>query len=231
MAKHSWNNPWIIANYGKFKTTKDLHKAYIKANGGEMEYDTFKWHVRVNLGLSKDKFKMSQEQEEFIKQHFDTMSVESLRKLFNKTFGLKFKTTAFHYHCKRLGLNKWTPHYYTNEQETFLKEYAPITRRKELTRTFNDLFNSSIKEDALVMHCWKRGYGALDDGRFAQERIMTIYIDGNPDNLDENNIRQVDFNTYSWIKNNGWHHSGAELLDTAIMWCKLMRSLHNKEEE
>ena len=228
MAKHCWNNSWIIANYDNYETTKELHKAYIKANGGEMKYDMFKWHVRENLGLSKGKFKMSEGQEQFIKKHFDTMSVESLRKLFNKKFGLDFKTTAFHYHCKRLGLNKWTPHNYTKEQETFLKDYAPITRRRELTRKFNEQFNSSVKEDALVMHCWQRGYKALDDGRFAQDRIMTIYADGNPDNLDENNIRQVDFNTYTWINNNGWQHSGAELLDTAIMWCKLMETLNNK---
>ena len=49
---------------------------------------------------------MTTEEEKFIIENWDEMSAEKLRKSFNETFGTEYKTTAFHYHTKRLGLKK-----------------------------------------------------------------------------------------------------------------------------
>lgn len=222
--KHNWDNDWIADNYSSFKYVKDLHIAYMESHDDEITYDTFKWYCRSCLGLTKKVFRMNDEQKQFIVSNFSKMSVESLRKLFNKKYGTNFKTTAFHYHTKRLGLDKWKEHLYTEEQEEFLKQNAPCVMRRRLTQLFNEKFGSSVSEDALVMHCWQRGYGALNDGRFHQDRKITIFIDGNPNNFSDDNAKVVDIKTYAVMNNNRWLDS-AEITRTGLLWCRLMNAV------
>lgn len=222
MKMHEWDDEWISSNYPQHQSTKNLWRVYIQTHDDAMSYDTFKWHCRVVLGLQRTVFHMSEEQEQFIIENFEKMSVENLRKTFNKKFNMNFKTTAFHYHTKRIGLDKWTEHVYTDEQEQFLAENAPVMIRRKLTQVFNETFNTYLKEDALVMHCWQRGYGALNNGRFSSDRQMTVFVDGDPDNFDENNVKNVDLKTFAIMNNNGWLNSCAEIVKTALLWCQLL---------
>lgn len=110
--------------------------------------------------------RLTEEQIDFIRQNFDLMSCEELRKAFNEKYHDNFKTTAFHYHTKRLGLEKWKEHTYTDEQEAFLKESASTMTREELTTEFNKKFSCEVSCDALSMRCWQKGYGRATDGKF-----------------------------------------------------------------
>lgn len=227
--RHDWDNDWISKNYSSFKSVKDLYTAYMESHNDEITYDTFKWYCRSRLGYQKNVLRMSGEQKQFLISNFDKMSVDNLRKLFNKKYGTNLKVTAFHYHTKRLGLDKWKEHLYTAEQEEFLKRNAPCVMRRRLTQLFNEKFGSSVSEDALVMHCWQRGYGALNDGRFHQDRKMTIFIDGDSNNFNEDNAKTVDFKTYTMMNNNRWLDD-AEITKTGLLWCELMNAVGEGEK-
>ena len=109
---------------------------------------------------------MTSEQERYIEGHWNGMSCESLRKQFNSVFGTSYKSTAFHYHTKRLGLSKCIVHKYTPEQDEFLRANSGKLTRSELTELFNKIYGTQIKEDAITMRCWQRGWSASSDGRF-----------------------------------------------------------------
>lgn len=114
---------------------------------------------------------MNRKHEDFIRNHFEIMSVEKLRRLFNQTFGTDYKTSAFYYHTQRLGLRKHNQHQYTDAEERFLKENAPNMTRKELTEMFNEMFGASISEMAIEQRVWQKGYKAKSDGRFKQGSV------------------------------------------------------------
>lgn len=229
--RHEWDDAWISSNYHDSTTTKDLYKAYMQCHDDQISYDTFKWHCRVRLGLKRPVFHMTDEQEDFLIRHFGEMSVENLRKAFNKRYGFDFKLTAFCYHTKRLGLDKWKEHIYTEDQEEFLRANAPVMIRRQLTRAFNETFNASLSEDAVVMHCWQKGYGALNDGRFSQDREMTIFLDGNPDNISRENMAVVNLKTFALMNNNGWLNSHKDIVEAGLLWCRLLGVLEGENDE
>lgn len=109
---------------------------------------------------------MTSEQERYIIAHWNEASCESLRKRFNEKFGTSYKTTAFHYHTKRLGLSKHIEHKYTAEQDAFLRENAGRMTRKDLTDLFNEKYGACIREQAIEQRCFLRGWGAMTDGKF-----------------------------------------------------------------
>lgn len=109
---------------------------------------------------------MTEEQERYIKSRWSEMSCESLRKQFNEVFGTSYKTTAFHYHTKRLGLQKHIEHKYTSDQDAFLRDNSSKMTRKELVDSFNKRYGTSIKENAIVQRCFLRGWKAGSDGKF-----------------------------------------------------------------
>lgn len=109
---------------------------------------------------------MTADQEHFIVDHWNDMSCEALRKRFNAEFGTSYKTTAFHYHTKRLGLSKHIEHKYTEEQDAFLRANSDRMTKKELTDAFNEKYRTAINEQAIVQHCFLRGWKSQSDGRF-----------------------------------------------------------------
>lgn len=109
---------------------------------------------------------MTEEQRQYIIRHWDEMSCEDLRRMFNKKYGTQYKTTAFHYHTKRLGLAKHNPHKYTKEEDLFLQNHSKLMTRKELTDLFNKTFGTNIKECAIVQRCFLKGWDAQSDGKF-----------------------------------------------------------------
>lgn len=109
---------------------------------------------------------MDKEQERFIKDNWNSMSAESLRKLVNEKFGTEYKTTAFHYHTNRMGLKKHIEHQYTAEEDEFLRANSPLMTREELTKEFNNRFGISIKQNTINMRCCLKGWSASNDGQF-----------------------------------------------------------------
>lgn len=110
---------------------------------------------------------MTDEQKKFIVDNWDTMSVESLRKLFNKKYNTDYKVTAFHYHTNKLGLKKFNSmHKYTKEEDTFLKDNSPILSRQELTDAFNARFGLNIDISAITVRSLKLGANASTTGQF-----------------------------------------------------------------
>lgn len=109
---------------------------------------------------------MTKEQKMFITDHWSEMSAESLRKLFNETFGTEYKTTAFHYHTNKMGLSKHIEHQYTEEEDEFLKFNSSKMSRQELVDLFNETFGTQIKLNTITVRCLKLGCNAPSNGQF-----------------------------------------------------------------
>ena len=110
---------------------------------------------------------MNKEQERFIIENWDKMSVRKLRNVFNSKFNTDYKETAFHYHTNRLGLRKFNSmHRYTKEQDEFLKNNSSKMDRQELTVAFNKQFDLSIDVQAITARCCKNGWSSSTNGKF-----------------------------------------------------------------
>lgn len=114
---------------------------------------------------------LTDEQENYIRDNFDKMSVEKLRNQFNEKYGTEFKVTAFHYHTNRLGLKKHIEHQYTEEEDEFLRVNSPLMSRAELTRQFNERFGTSIKLSAITTRCCQRDFHSSNDGKFKKGSV------------------------------------------------------------
>ena len=114
---------------------------------------------------------MNKEQETYIIENFGSMSVEALRNRFNEIFGTTYKTTAFHYHTKRLGLGKHIEHQYTKEEDNFLRENSPLMSRKDLASAFNERFGTNIKAQTINVRCCLKGWAASDNGQFKKGSV------------------------------------------------------------
>ena len=114
---------------------------------------------------------MTERQKKFIIDHWSEMSAESLRKLFNETFGTDYKTTAFHYHTNKMGLSKHIEHQYTEEEDEFLKANSSKMSRKELQKLFNETFGTQIKLNTIIVRCLKLGCNAPSDGKFKKGSV------------------------------------------------------------
>lgn len=155
---------------------------------------------------------MDKKQEEYIRNHWNEMSSEDLRKQFNNIFGTSYKTTAFHYHTNRLGLSKWTPHKYTQEQDEFLKNNSNTMSRSELTEAFNKKYETHIKENAIIQRCFLNGWKPQTDGKFhdgsvpwektagGREEYVKTLKGGNAASFRKGNIphNTLDIGTVKW---------------------------------
>lgn len=124
---------------------------------------------------------MTPEQEQFIRERFDSMSVESLRRLFNEHFGTNWKSTGFNYHTHKLGLRKCELHKYTEKEELFLEKFSSLLTREQLTKAFNKEFNTKISVDAIAMRCWQKGLKPFDDGKFKKGGVPWAKCKGGKD--------------------------------------------------
>lgn len=109
---------------------------------------------------------MTEDQEAYIVSNWNDMTGESLRKSFNEKYGTQYKTTAFHYHTKRLGLSKHIEHQYTEEEDAFLRDNSNVMTRQELTDAFNRKYGTELKLNAIEMRCHLKGWKASWDGKF-----------------------------------------------------------------
>lgn len=109
---------------------------------------------------------LTDDQQAFIVSHYDDMPTVRLLEAFNDEFGTNYKRSNFYRFTHELGLSKHIQHRYTAEEEQFLKENASKMTRRELTSEFNKRFGACIKEDAIVMRCWQKGYKPRTDGKF-----------------------------------------------------------------
>lgn len=121
---------------------------------------------------------MTERQAKFIKDNYDNMTVVALMRAFNDEFGTCLKRGNFYRICHDLGLSKHIQHHYTEEEERFLKDNASRMTRRELQQAFNNTFGTQIKEDAITMRCWQKGYKPMDDGKFKKGSVPWEKTDG-----------------------------------------------------
>lgn len=60
---------------------------------------------------------------------------------------------------------------YSEEQIFFLRINAPLYSRKELTKLFNEKFNTDKSVLAIKSYCNNRGFNSSNDGKFTSESI------------------------------------------------------------
>lgn len=103
-------------------------------------------------------FAYTDEMNDFIRRHKD-LSNEELAIIFNKKFGTRKSKDAMR-GCKvRLGLSKKKIVYsYTSEQKEFIRDSISEMNCDEITKLFNEKFNTTIPADQIRCLVRKEGY-------------------------------------------------------------------------
>lgn len=100
--------------------------------------------------------KYTKEQEDFIKDNANSVSVKELVLLFNNRFGTEHSYSAISQKCNQLGCKKLNRA--TEEQVKFLIDRYETMDWQELTKVFNEYFGTNFSRKSLNRLLYERGY-------------------------------------------------------------------------
>lgn len=202
--------------------------------GTEKSANALQQFLTKKLGFyiitEKLKTHYTKEQEEWILQNYKTANgLDDLTKMFNKKFGTERTKTQISDKCsKGMGLNgipNKTTYRKGNEKEqcpigTIRKSSNGATYIKAKDSKLS--FQSGYREPYWIpiqKKIWQEHYGKVSSGK------MVIFLDGNHENLDIENLYCIDRKISAVMAKNRWFTSSREHTLTAIKWCELYYSM------
>lgn len=154
---------------------------------------------------------------------------KELTEAFNKFFNKDKALTAIREKCtKRLGLKGMINP--TAYKKGNIKEQLPIgTIRKCKNGTYIKVMDSKYAYQSgytepywlpLQKKIWMDNYGEVPKGK------MIIFLDGNIENVNIDNLYCIDRKISAVIASHGWYSNNRELTLTAIKWCELYYAIN-----
>lgn len=210
-----------------------------------------------DLGLGKWKeHKYTKEQDDFLRAHVNDYHLEELTAQFNLIFGTKLKPPTIDARCRKSlqiskigigdgkfvkggtpwehgGMSKeeWYNRYLNSDltTENWFKKGQESHNAKPINSIAKRLNGTVIKtEDGWMLYhnyIWTQHHGEIPKNH------VVIFADGDKDNFDIDNLRLVDMPTFSRLQNNGWLHSGDEILvDAGIAYSELVSAIKERKE-
>lgn len=155
-------------------------------------------------------FTYTKEQKDFLLSFKeDGKSYSEIAKLFNEKFKTNKSRCSIQSICRSLGYKQRvkTPYKLNEEEINFLKEHYQGISRKELTRLFNEHFNTSVSASQIKQSCNLRGWHNGLTGKFGT-REDWIPWNKNLTKEELNSHYPNGMNVYGMIKSNIKYHKG-----------------------
>lgn len=146
---------WLKQNYPTM-TVKECTESFNSHFGTSASYSSIKSHCNRKLNITTKNF-YTEEEDEWLKMFYPTMSCEKVVSEFNNRFEQKRTRDSIISHCDRsLGLKSGSFHHYTKEELDWIKTNYPTHPRTELVRMFNEKFGCEITKEAIHTIASKR---------------------------------------------------------------------------
>lgn len=229
---------WLLDNYKKYNSYESITADFNNAFGFQKSKDAVMQFMskglKITLKTKKKSEHYTKEQTEWLIDNYERFNTyKELTEEFDKVFQRdKTIENIRDKCCKRLKL-------YGMENSTVfrkgnIKEQCPIgTVRKCKNGTTYIKVKDSLYSYAkgysepwwlpIQKKIWQDHFGEVPNGK------MVIFLDGNRENLDIENLYCIDRKISVVMAKNRWYTENRENTLTAIKWCELFYALNAKE--
>lgn len=229
---------WLKENcesYNSYRTIRnDFNKRFDTAKSVQAIQQYLTKVLKVHLVTPKTSYHFTTEEENWLKNNysqFDTYT--DLAKEFNHVFNRTKSTDAIREKCSKYLQLKGMPNP-TIYKKGNIKEQCPIgTIRRSVTGTYikvkDDMYShiSGYAEPywlPIQKKIWQDHYGEVPEGK------MVIFLDGDHENLDIDNLYCIDRRISIIMAKNHWYTDSREHTLTAIKYCELHYALKDQNK-
>ena len=217
--RHTYDDAWLIANWGAHRFTSELAKAYNDAHGTCYSYECIVHHCKHKLGLEKERRPYTEEMERWLFENYPKHRLSETARLFNERFNDSRTRDAIKTYCERkFGLHL---------DKGVRSEIATENRAKSQSGV-HDVGQIVNKKGTLYRKTGKgRAYRLLSDEVVGKppQGLRIVYLDGDRTNCKEKNMMfapQQDMCLMSVYKL--WS-GDAEVTRTGLMACRLQNAI------
>ena len=221
---------WVTENKDKYTSYDALAHDFNVQFSTEKSVNAVQQYMMKYLGLylqtARKATHYTQAEEEWLRKNYANYAAYAeLTEALNSTFEKVHSVGSVQDKCtKQLGLSgMFNP---TAYRAGNVKEQCPIgtIRKTGNGCTYIKMLDSAYSYQSgyrepywlpLQKKIWIDQYGEVPDGK------MVMFLDGNQENLDINNLYCIDRKISAAMAANGWYSGNAELTLTAIKWCEL----------
>lgn len=219
---------WLVKNQDTMSRAKLTNAFNARFGTALNKYSISDKCLKLGLFRTYYRHDYTEEQVEWLQKHQDTMTRAKLAEAFNEHFGTSVSKDSVADKCnKRLGLHRTeNPTTFGNVQ----KKQLPIgTIRKSKVGTYikmQDVPRGYSKEQSnngynepfwmvLQKKIYQDAHGEIGKDQFV------IFLDGNTDNFDIDNLYPIDRRISATMSKYSWWSKERESTLAAIKWCEL----------
>ena len=215
----------------EFFTWAEMCKEYNKIFGTDLERIRFKNHCVHDLRLKMDAYWYTEEQKEWLKEHYPKMGAKKMTEEFNEKFKQNRSTHSLKQMCHSMGLKL--------DEETF-KKYREDTTNAMVVHTKTvraskvgtigrpsngyDLVKTENGWMSLGKYLWEKNGGEVPKG------YQVIFLDGDKGNRDASNLALVPTSYQALMNTYKLRSENAEITRTSVAWCRLHEALRKRKE-
>lgn len=214
-ARIQWDDEYILDNWEYHRNWLSLNRAYDRAHGTVIRYNTFKSHCH-RLGLD---FHYSAEQQEWLREFYPDHGYVVTAEEFNKRYNTNRSPNAVKNQCKRMGLRV---EYHRRQARGIENSHQNI----------HPVGSIVVKQHGEPYLKTENGYKQLKRivyGKVPRGKVL-IHLDGNQANCEKDNLYPVSRAVLARMtKNRFWSENGI-ITKTGAMCCEL-EDIYMKRKE
>lgn len=214
---HEWHDDWIVENYWKYKSTKELANEHNRLFGTDINKHVFAMHCVKYLNLRRA---FTKEQEEWLEINYPIMGTTKATEEFNKTFNTNRSWDTIRTHCSRKGI-KCNSDVRSAASRKNAKRYVPIGTITEDSQGYlhiktGDAYGKRTNNWELYHRwVWEQENGKVPDDCYL------IFLDGDKTNCDISNLALIPKGYITLMMKYKLKSSSKVITETAIKWCEL----------
>lgn len=211
-----WNDEWILENYPKYDSIRELHRAY-STEVSPVNNSSFNGHIYRKLKL-QSKLPWTEEEQQWLIENFSSLGSTKCVDAFYKQFGKKKTVAAISGQARKLNL--------LADMDILLKDWN-YPRRVEIGTIREDnngyltIKTGGGSSGWIRLHkmIYEKHYGKVPDG------YLVVFLDGNKRNFEKENLVAIPRGCSALMTKNDFWSERAEITKTGITWCELYNEL------
>ena len=230
MVKSTYDDDWIIKNYDKYPTNRELLKAYNETHDCDRPESGFNQHIEQYLKLFRIR-KFTKEEIAFMRKYYPVLIDNEFYEAFVKEFNWTPKKKQIMQSACVFGINK-TPE--TLFRSKRMQNLRPLGSEKTTMRGAQECTMVKVADTGewwtdwrpKQYVVWEKAHGKIPDGH------MIVFLDGNTTNCDLENLACIP-KRHNGMMNKLFRNESKDpkLRAAKIEWCKLYDAIKEKGDE
>jgi len=221
-----YDDDWLIENFWKYSRTDEMAEKYNEEHGTSYKLGTIRYHCFEKLGLkrkSKRNAPFSAAEDEFLRKNYPVMSSRELADAFVIEFGRRREEQELRLRCWYLGIKKeeTAASKSRSEAQWHVKEIGEelIDVHGYVKVKVSRSGNSNERWKLKHREVWKQHHGEIPEGH------VIIFLDGNKQNCEIENLACVPFNYLGYLSGNFQRSESPLVTKAQITWCDLKEAI------